>query len=694
MMMKQIFTQLIISALLMSFLSAKAQDSLFISELADPADDYSGRFVELFNAGNQAVDFSTAIYYLSRQSNGGTSWGDLQLTGIVEAGATYVIGGSGFEALYGKAPDLESGILIGNGDDAYALFSGGDHETGVLVDILGVIDVDGTGEAWEYEDSRALRVASVLRPNTVWTATEWEITSADVADCDPGSHNGSVVVDPPGDYSIALVGDTVNWGQPVEVPVRAGGLSAEDNIISYQFKVAFDPLVLEYSGFTLAGTMAEGGTAVVNSALAGELSVGYMSTIPLSGEGEILRLLFNALVLDTTEVFISDSYLNNFPVVNISDATVIVTETAPPTASIIYSDTLNRFADTLLITATFSEAMSVANAVLLCMDGAISRTNMEMTRLSETLYSFSFPIPKAGGEVSLSLSNGCDLWGNEVVALPTSGANFQIIPFIPGDVDDDGLVLAYDAALTLQYSVGMDPLPVVDPLPWENWRDSTANVDATGGISAHDAGLILQYSAGIISDFSGTSLKSASGATISMVVEDKHLVFYTFGDLLGFNLNTENKQGILGIPQLLNEEYMSAVNLSADSYRVGLCTAYPAAEGTPLMKIPLKKNGTVIFHMMVNTMEQAMKLDLFTGLAEEVSEPIKIFPNPVTKGLNISGLRGKVRMCIYSIHGQLLTSLVTEEFPGQIDVSDLIPGIYMLRLENDGKTVVRRFNKQ
>lgn len=694
--MKNIFTQLCMGAMLIAIVSAQAQDSLFISELTDPADDYSGRFIELYNAGSEALDLSATACYLSRQSNGGTSWGDLQLTGIVEAGATFVIGGSGFQALYGFSPDQESGILIGNGDDTYALFTGGDHETGVLHDIMGAIDVDGTGEAWEYEDSRALRVASVLRPNEVWTAAEWEITSANVADCNPGTHNGSVVIDPPQaeDYAIALLNDTVNWGQPVEVPVRVSELSVADNIISYQFHIAYDPLVLEYTGFTVVGTLAEGGTAVINSDLAGELAVGYMTTTALAGEGQILILQFNALVLDTTGMFISDVYLNNSPVVNLTDGTVIVTETAPPTAAITYSDTVNRFADTLLITATFSEAMSAANPVLLGMAGAISETDMEMTRLSESLYSYSYPIPKAGGEVSLSLSNGTDLWGNEVVAEPSAGAAFNIIPFVPGDVDDDGKILAYDAALSLQFSVGIDPLPGVDPMPWENWRDSTANVDGIGGITAHDAGMILQYSAGIISDFSGTSLKSAFGATISMEVEDMYLVFYTYGELLGFNLNIENTQGILGIPVVLNEAYMSAVNMTSGNYRVGLCTAFPAAEGTPFMKIPLKKNGTLTLQMMVNTMEQALKLDLATGLSGGVSESIKIYPNPVTDRLKISGLKGSARAGIYNIHGQLLSTFVTDGNDREIDVSDLSPGVYMLRFELDGKCEVRRFSKQ
>src|SRR5690554_3588918 len=68
-----------------------------------------------------------------------------------------------------------------------------------------------------------------------------------------------------------------------------------------------------------------------------------------------------------------------------------------------------------------------------------------------------------------------------------------------GDIDANDYVQAYDAALALQYSVGLDPLPLTDPLPWENWRVIIGNVDGVGDITANDASLILQHSASIIS---------------------------------------------------------------------------------------------------------------------------------------------------------------------------------------------------
>lgn len=692
--MKQIFTQLITGATLLFSISAAAQDSLFISELCDPADEYTGRFIELYNAGSEPVDFSTTTCYLSRQSNGGTTWGDLQLAGTVAAGATFVIGGSGFVGLYGFAPDQETGILIGNGDDAYALFLAGDHETGVLHDAFGIIDMDGTGEAWEYTDSRALRLESVLMPNSTWTAAEWMINPADVADCDPGSHLGSGPVDPPGDFALSLLNDTVTLGMAVEVPVSVSELTITDNIISFQFDIAYDTLVLVFDGFSVEGTIAEGGSVVINDQVGGRLSVGYMSSSAITGSGEILQLQFNALALDTTDLLISSAFLNSTPVLDLTRGTVIVTEVAPPTAAISYNDTINRFADTLLITATFSEAMSAANPVLLNLDGAVSLVDVEMIRLSEIVYTYDYLIPKASGEVTISLSNGTDLWGNEVVPVPTHGLSFTILPFTPGDVDDDGIILAYDAALTLQYSVGMDPLPMEDPMPWEAWRDSTANVDGIGGISAYDAGMILQYSAGLIADFSSEALKSAPVATMSIEVEDSYLVFRSWGELLGLNLEATLDRELLGLPEILHDAFISALNISGASYKVGLCTAKAPTDGDVLMKIPFLGSGSVGLNLVVNTTELTSVVKLTTGMAEpEEKEGIEIYPNPVLDKLQVRGLSDPALTSIYNIHGQLLLTIPVEGPSYVIDLKDLSMGVYLISFETDSGVVVRRFLK-
>ncbi len=70
-----------------------------------------------------------------------------------------------------------------------------------------------------------------------------------------------------------------------------------------------------------------------------------------------------------------------------------------------------------------------------------------------------------------------------------------------GDIDEDGEVTAYDASLVLQYIVGFDPLPELDPIPWEEERIIRADVDGNNEIGAYDSALILRYTVGMIDHF-------------------------------------------------------------------------------------------------------------------------------------------------------------------------------------------------
>jgi hypothetical protein len=694
---KKKFTRLFLGTMLILSISAQAQDGLFISEVTDPADDYTGRFIEIYNAGHEALDFNIVTLYLSRQSNGGTGWGDVQLAGTVAAGETFVIGGSSFEAVYGFPPDQVSGIITGNGNDAYFLFMNGDHTTGTIHDIYGAINTDGTGQLWEYTDSRAARVEGITAPRTIWNAAEWEITPANVPDTDPGIHQGSTAGDTTlqGEYSLTVQSDTIAAGQSVEVLILVSELTLADNIISYQFDIGFDTSALEYTGIDLTGTIAEGGETAVNPNIAGKVSISYMNLTPLTGAGAILKLLFNSWAADTCEISISEAWLNNIPVQDLTNGMLIIRKVIPPTAAITYSDMVNRFADTLLIIATFSEMMHEANPVNLHLSGVVTLEAI-MTRQSPTVYTYAYQVPKTGGHVSVRLSNGTDMWGNEVIPVPTSGDIFHIMQFTPGDVDDDGIILAYDAAITLQYSVGLDPIADIDPLPWENWRDSTANVDGIGGITAYDAGLILQYSAGVITSFPGEVNKYFSMADVSLDIVANEIIFYAYGELLGFNLSTMDENDMLGTPVVLNKTYMSAFNNRGTTYNIGLCTAFPPENGMAILKIPFTKCGSVTFNMLVNTEKKVVTIDLVTDMVEFEKENIAIYPNPARDKLYINA-GGIFKMYGYQLKiinqtGVTFFETRVQESQNEIDLSDCKGrGLYFLQLaDSEGRILVTR----
>lgn len=170
---------------------------LIISEVTHPNDIANAKYVELYNSGSTTVDFSTEIWYLSRQSNGST-WGDVLLSGSVGPGESFVVANnvSTFNSAFGFDPDQASGIVTGNGDDGYFLFKDGNHSTGTLFDAYGVIDQDGTGEPWEYTHTKAIRNYNVTSSNTTWTASEWTIPSiSETYDMTPTSHRDDVTWD-------------------------------------------------------------------------------------------------------------------------------------------------------------------------------------------------------------------------------------------------------------------------------------------------------------------------------------------------------------------------------------------------------------------------------------------------------------------------------------------------------------------
>ena len=172
--------------------------SLIISEVADPVDIPNTQFVELYNAGAEAIDLGAGSYYLSIQVNGGTNWGDIALTGTVAAGETYVIARSN-EAYaaaypYAPAPDFASVSISGNGDDGYFLFQNGDHTAGFLIDAYGVLDQDGTGQTWEYTDGHAYRNDGVTNGSAAWISTDWTFEAGGIVDVTPGIHPESLAV--------------------------------------------------------------------------------------------------------------------------------------------------------------------------------------------------------------------------------------------------------------------------------------------------------------------------------------------------------------------------------------------------------------------------------------------------------------------------------------------------------------------
>lgn len=192
-------------ALCLLFLAASlaVQANVFITEVADPSDQYTGRYVEIYNSGSSAVDLTG--WQIRRYANDSTTSGDIDLSGTIAAGGFYIVANSDtdFNTFYGMSPDLGHGYISGNGNDAYELYNGSS-----VVDIFGTIGDD----TYFYADSIAQRAVTVTTGNPTYTASEWIIQSGGTADATPYEWDGAAGGDPaevPANQPTSLVFDMV-----------------------------------------------------------------------------------------------------------------------------------------------------------------------------------------------------------------------------------------------------------------------------------------------------------------------------------------------------------------------------------------------------------------------------------------------------------------------------------------------------
>jgi predicted extracellular nuclease len=121
------------------------------------------------------------IYGIGSANNGGGTDGE-EFTfpaGPVSAGTFLYVAteAPGFSSFFGFAPQYTSGAASINGDDAIELFM-----SGGVVDVFGDINVDGSGQPWEYLDGWAYRDDGTGPDGTTFTIANWSFSGPNALD--------------------------------------------------------------------------------------------------------------------------------------------------------------------------------------------------------------------------------------------------------------------------------------------------------------------------------------------------------------------------------------------------------------------------------------------------------------------------------------------------------------------------------
>jgi hypothetical protein len=375
------------------------------------------------------------------------------------------------------------------------------------------------------------------------------------------------------------------------------------------------------------------------------------------------------------------------------------TDTIRPTAIAILSEEGVIGTGTgIRLTFIFSEPMS--NLPCCTPKIKLSGANFIETALiyqSDSVYYLDYVVQPGKGKVNIRLS-GADIAENKVDSVPVNRDSFSVTPFFYGDVDDNGYIQAYDAALALQYSLGKDFPGAIYNRPWDSWRYKAANVDTLGDIAANDAGLILKNSININTQFP-FSLKSKTNnnADINISLENNTLIFRSSGDLYGLNLFAFKNIQVLDTPIVLIDSIISVFDIGENKYKLGLATAFPLKDNEAFLKIPLNTSfkGEVSFNLMINT-ENLTKSIVITSTTEvQKTMEVNVYPNPVCEFLNIIIPEGSdcSLVSIYDNEGRLYFKQKITSKTESINVSLLQKGIYILNISNTKTIYNQKFIK-
>jgi len=132
--------------------------------------------VELYATADIA---DLSLYGIGSATNGNASSGsDFELSGSATAGQYLYVAteATNFNTFFGFNPDFTDNGVNVNGDDVIELFfdaTGMFTGSETVIDVFGVLGVDGTGEAWEYTNGWAYRKDGTSAGGTMFTVGDW-----------------------------------------------------------------------------------------------------------------------------------------------------------------------------------------------------------------------------------------------------------------------------------------------------------------------------------------------------------------------------------------------------------------------------------------------------------------------------------------------------------------------------------------
>jgi hypothetical protein len=113
--------------------------------------------------------------------------------------------------------------------------------------------------------------------------------------------------------AILLTVDNVTTisGSDILIPIKTSVLTSAQNVLSYDYTLAYDATAISITGYELAGTLSENGSASINTNVAGTVKFAWARDTKIAAEGTLMYLKGKALKAGTSAVSLTAFKFNS-----------------------------------------------------------------------------------------------------------------------------------------------------------------------------------------------------------------------------------------------------------------------------------------------------------------------------------------------------------------------------------------------
>ena len=305
-------------------------------------------------------------------------------------------------------------------------------------------------------------------------------------------------------------------------------------------------------------------------------------------------------------------------------------------------------------------------------------------------------------EGKIDITNG--LFNTTNVDSTVSG-DLIFSPVLIGDSDDSGSITAYDAAIVLNKSIGVEILDDYSDKEWEEWRSYVSDTDKDGKILAIDATYILQKVVGLIEEFP-TNTQSVESVIIE--VSDKGLKIIAPEEIQSLNVSIQRNEGFKIKEPIIYWENSTTANYSNGTFDLAIASS--GSLSGEILEIPMdvftsddinfevitysnntKQIHSVVVNSKIVNSELQEILPKTYGLNQNYPNPF----NPSTRIHYALPEATEVTLEVFNSVGQKVRELVNGQksagyHTATFDASGLSSGVYLYKLTTPSFTETKK----